>query len=349
MNSRNYDLTRTCGPDADGMTVKGVLRREAGVSRRLMRSIVHNADEQHKRQHKRDGSFCVPDTKRTVPFVLPGGDGGVWVNDMPARFTDRVRAGDVIGLVYPRETTYMEPEDIPLEIIYEDDDLLALNKQPGIVVHPTKGHPSGTIANGVARHMAERGEAYRPRFVNRLDMDTSGVLLIGKNAHVQNAFTAQSGRGETVKKYLVCVSGIVEADEGVIDLPIALGGEGSPRRVVREGGAESITRYRVLSRQQHKKNRPLCDALCVPYTALEATLETGRTHQIRVHFAHIGHPVLGDSLYGPVPDRHSGDAPIGPAEPRQVLHARSLEFSHPGTGERLIITAPLPEDIHAFF
>ncbi|MDR2610524.1 MAG: RluA family pseudouridine synthase [Clostridiales Family XIII bacterium] len=308
MTGQSYDLTRVCGPDAEGMTVKGVLRRDAGVSRRLMRSIIHG--------EKDDAGN-------------PGDEaGGVFVNGARARFADRVKTGDVIGLVYPRETTYMQPEDIPLEILYEDEDLLALNKQPGIVVHPTKGHPSGTVANGIARYMAERGEAYRPRFVNRLDMDTSGVLLIGKNAHVQNAFAAQAGRGETVKKYLVCVSGIVEADEGVIDLPIAPDDEGSPRRVVRGDGAPSVTRFKVLSR------KPIDAA----YTALEVTIETGRTHQIRVHFSHLGHPVLGDSLYG-----------SESALTRQVLHARSLEFTHPRTGERLKIIAPLPGDIYAFF
>jgi 23S rRNA pseudouridine1911/1915/1917 synthase len=310
-----HDLTCTVQADEDGMTVKGVLRRSAGVSRRLIRSIVHgtrNADS-------------------------PESSGGVSVNGRSAAFVDRVRAGDVIGLVYPEETTHIEAEESPLDILYEDADLLALNKMPGRVVHPTKGHPAGTVANGIAFYMQSRGESYKPRFVNRLDMGTSGVLLVGKNSHAQNDFTAQAGRGETVKKYLVAVDGFVESDEGVIGLPIALESEGSPRRAVTEGGAPSVTRYRVVAR--HSRDDP--GGISRNYTTLEVILETGRTHQIRVHFAHIGHPVLGDTLYA--------EADTAACAPRQVLHARSLTFAHPRTGERITIEAPLPEDIKVFF
>ncbi|MDR1068264.1 MAG: RluA family pseudouridine synthase [Clostridiales Family XIII bacterium] len=309
-----YDLICETRPEQDGMTVRAVLRHNAGVSRRLMRSIVHDI---------RDAQNA-------------GGSGSVYVNGQRSAFVCRASAGDVIGLVYPAETTHIEAEDIPLDVLYEDDDLLALNKMPGRVVHPTKGHPSGTVANGVVAHMQSRGESYKPRFVNRLDMGTSGVLLVGKNSHAQNDFTAQAGRGETVKKYLAAVDGIVANDEGVIDLPIELEAEGSPRRAVTEGGAPSVTRYRVCARLPHGAG-----GISRAYTTLEVILETGRTHQIRVHFAHIGHPVLGDTLYG--------DADTVACAPRQVLHARSLTFAHPRTGERITIEAPLPEDIAGFF
>jgi 23S rRNA pseudouridine1911/1915/1917 synthase len=315
----NFDLTCKVPRDADGMTVKGVLRREAGVSRRLMRSIVGRVGEN---------------------------SGGVYVNGEAAAFIDRVRADDEIGLIYPEESTHIEPENISLDILYEDDDLLAINKRAGIVAHPTKGHPFGTIANGVVAHMMERGEEYRPRFINRLDMDTSGVLLLGKNSHAQNSFTAQAARGDTVKKYLVAVRGILKNREGVINFPIGREGEGSPRRVVRDDGAPSVTRYRTLSTDE-------VDGFT--FSVLEVVIDTGRTHQIRVHLAHIGHPVLGDTLYGA---EYSDGAKVddGATEkrvesdpPRQALHAHSLEFTHPRTGERITITAPIPGDISAWF
>jgi 23S rRNA pseudouridine1911/1915/1917 synthase len=309
----NFNLSCTVPSDADGMTAKGVLRREAGVSRRLMRSIVN-----------RDGE----------------NSGGVYVNGKLAAFVHRVSAGDEIGLIYPEENTHIEPENIPLEILYEDDDLLAINKRAGIVAHPTKGHPAGTIANGVVAHMMEQGEEYRPRFINRLDMDTSGALLVGKNAHAQNSFAAQAARGETVKKYFAAVRGIPAENEGVINLPIGREGEGSPRRAVRDDGAPSVTRYKTLSTRK-------VDGLS--FSVLEIIIDTGRTHQIRVHLAHIGNPVLGDTLYGAESD---GDESAKRAEgepPRQALHARSLEFTHPRTGEGMVITAPVPDDVSDWF
>jgi 23S rRNA pseudouridine1911/1915/1917 synthase len=194
----------------EGMTVKTVLRRNRGVSSRLIRKIVQGA-------------------------------GGVFLNGAPALFIDIARAGDVIGLVFPEEISRFEPQDIPIHVLHEDDDILVIDKQPGYVVHPTKGHVDQTIANGVMKHMLDRGERYKIRFVNRLDMDTSGVLLIGKNAFAQSDFTRQADAGQIAKRYLALVEGIVLADRGTIDLPIDLAEEGKVRRAVMENGYPSVT------------------------------------------------------------------------------------------------------------
>lgn len=275
------------------MTVKGALRRRRGVSLRLIRRIAN-------------------------------GNGAVFVNGEPARFVDRISSGDVIGLMYPQEESDIAPQDIPIVALFEDDDLLAVDKQPGVVVHPTKGHPDGAIANGVANYMRARGERYRIRFINRLDMDTSGVLLIGKNGRAQSDFAAKANTCSVEKKYVSVVNGLVASDEGVISLPIGLESEGVARRIVRDDGRPSVTHYRVKER------------FAQGFTLLELELRTGRTHQIRVHLAHIGHPVLADALYG-------GESL--PLIGRQALHAASLRFPHPTREEEIYIEAPLPEDM----
>jgi 23S rRNA pseudouridine1911/1915/1917 synthase len=237
-----------------------------------------------------------------------------------------LKAGDRIEVLMPEEKSEFPPEDIPLDVVYEDEHLMVLNKQPGIVVHPTKGHPSGTIANGLAYYMMQKGENWKIRFVNRLDMDTSGLLIVSKNAFSQEHLQQQMKSGTIVKKYLAVVEGILEEEEGVIDLPIGLIGENEVGRCVREDGYPSVTKYKKI--REIGKERTLA----------ELTLETGRTHQIRVHMSHIGHPVTGDSLYGK-PDPES----IG----RQALHAWALSFDHPITKQRIEITAELPADMEA--
>jgi 23S rRNA pseudouridine1911/1915/1917 synthase len=288
-----YDLTCKASPQEAGMTVKGVLRRRQGVSLRLIRHIAH-------------------------------GDGDVFVNGAPARFVDKVKAGDRIGLVFPRETGGIPARDIPISVLFEDGDLLAIDKRPGIVVHPTKGHLENTVANGVAYYIQAKGEDYKIRFINRLDMDTSGVLLIGKNGYAHSDFIANVGKGLVEKRYAAIVQGLVASDAGVVELPIGLDSDGAARRIVRSDGRASVTRYRVKAR------------FSAGFTLLELELGTGRTHQIRVHLAHMGHPVVGDALYG---------AEASPLIDRQALHARSLRFPHPTRNEWVYIEAPLPEDI----
>jgi len=317
----------TVGADEDGTTARGVLRRARGVSQRLVRKIAHG-----------DGD----------------GGGALFINGKAARFRDKVKAGDEIRLVFPVEESWIEPEDIPLAVLYEDEYMIAIDKAPGLVVHPTRGHREGTVAGAIVYHMRQRGESYKPRFISRLDMDTSGVLLVGKNSHAQDNLAKQAAAGSLEKYYIAVVEGRLEDDlpgSGIIDLPIGLERPGEPRRAVipeEEGGLPSRTEYEVIEHKrdgsfehehkrdgsfyvrEHKKNRPFC-----VLTVVRARLITGRTHQIRVHFAHCGHPILGDRLYG------QPSLLIA----RQALHAAKVVFSHPGTGRPHSIEAPLPDDM----
>lgn len=244
----------------------------------------------------------------------------------------RPSAGDVIGVRLPEETSDFEPEDIPLDIVYEDDDMLFINKQPGIIVHPTKGHPVHTIANGVMKYMADSGQSFKIRFANRIDMDTSGLIIVAKNANTQNDLASQMRRGTVVKKYYALVEGDVAEDHFKIDLPVGRPGEVSIQRAVmsvEEGGKEALSEVRVIER---------CESdLFGKHTLVEVTLHTGRTHQIRVHLSHIGHPIAGDILYGAGTDLID----------RQALHAYYIEFDHPMKNERVDFRTELADDIIA--
>lgn len=234
-------------------------------------------------------------------------------------------AGDVIKVTLPDEKSNFQPQPIPIQPVFEDDDILVINKQPGVIVHPTKGHPTGTIANGLMNYMDQTGNPFKIRFVNRLDMDTSGLLVIAKNSYCQNDYTRQMRENSVEKRYIAIVKGIIEEDNGTIDLPIGRPDPNDVRRGVMENGSPSVTHYKVLNRYDKRG-----------YTLVELLLETGRTHQIRVHMSHIGHPVLGDWLYG-------GDNVL--LIERQALHAARLTFTHPITKKRMTLEAPVPSDM----
>ncbi len=248
----------------------------------------------------------------------------VMVNGISTPGWKKPAVGDEISITLPDETSGFEPQDIPLDIVYEDDDLMIINKQPGLIVHPTKGHPSGTVANALMHYMEQAGNPFKIRFVNRLDMDTSGLLIVAKNSYCQNDFTKQMRENTIEKRYIAIVKGIIDSDEGTVELPIGRPDPDNVRRGVMEGGAPSVTHYKVIDRYRE-------------HTMVELLLETGRTHQIRVHMSHIGHPVLGDWLY---------DGTNTPFIDRQALHAAYLTFTHPMTKERCTFSAPLPEDIN---
>lgn len=232
---------------------------------------------------------------------------------------------DVISIRLPKETNDFEPEDIPISVLYEDDDLLIIDKQPGIIVHPTKGHPTHTICNGVVKYMNDTDQNFKVRFANRIDMDTSGIIVIAKNANTQNDISSQMREQTVVKKYLAIVHGIVKYDEFTIDLPVGRPSQESIQRTVMyEGGKDAVTDVRKIRELGGK------------YTLVELILHTGRTHQIRVHLSHLGHPIVGDALYGGAADE---------LITRQALHAYHLEFRHPMNNEELIIEAPYPEDM----
>lgn len=287
-NRFQYNIVKT---DED-LRVKEILRRRLGFSSRLMRKLKV--------------------------------EGGVELNGQFVKLHAKGKAGDVLTVDMPEEKSQFEPEAIKINALYEDKDLLLINKQPGYVVHPTKGHVNHTIANGLMQYMLDTDQSFKIRFINRLDMDTSGVLAIGKNSHSQDDFTKQVKENKVEKKYVAVVKGIVAGDAGVIDLPIDLESPDHVRRAVVEGGYPSVTRYKVLARYEKG------------YSLVELLLETGRTHQIRVHMAHIGHPVVGDVLYGIREDLLID---------RQALHAKSLSFLHPATRKPMTVEAPLPPDM----
>lgn len=250
----------------------------------------------------------------------------VFRNGVPVKMNEKGhQKGDRLIVSMPEETSSFEPENIPISVVYEDDDLLIINKQPGFVVHPTKGHPCHTIANGIMKYMLDQNQQYKIRFINRLDMDTSGLMAIAKNSHCQDDLARQMGENNVIKRYTTIVKGIIAEEEGTIDLPIDRLYEEQVIRAVKPNGYPSITHYKVLERFQSG------------YTMLKLLLETGRTHQIRVHLSHIGYPIVGDVLYG--------SASVWLIE-RQALHASYLSFRHPIIKKFMEFEAPLPEDIN---
>ncbi len=254
------------------------------------------------------------------------------LNGVPTKGFIKPNLFDVISIRLPEETSDFPPEDIPLDIIYEDDDIIAVNKQPGIIVHPTHGHPTGTVANAVMKYMQDSGQSFKVRFANRIDMDTTGIIIVAKNANAQDDISNQMRAGTTVKKYKAIVHGIIEKDV-TIDLPVGRPSDVSiQREVMMEGGKDAVTDVHVLEhfREEDRKNSDIRG----DYSLVELTIHTGRTHQIRVHLSHIGHPIIGDELYGGRPDLIN----------RQALHAYYLGLKHPHTHEDMEIVAPLPED-----
>lgn len=246
------------------------------------------------------------------------------LNDIPTPGFIKPKPGDIISVRLPEEKSDFEPEDIAIHPLYEDEDLLLINKQPGIIVHPTKGHPTHTVANGIMKYMHDNNHEYKIRFANRIDMDTSGIVIIAKNSNAQNHISVQMQNNLVTKKYIAIVNGVIENDELTVDAPIGKPCDDSiTRAVLKTGGKEAITDIKVLER--FKNN-----------TLVEVNLHTGRTHQIRVHLSHIGYPITGDHLYG-------GDAPE--LIDRQALHAAQIVLKHPLTNDYLTVNAPIPSDI----
>lgn len=242
----------------------------------------------------------------------------------------RIRAGDqiVISQAAP-EKLAARPEEIELDIIFEDQDLLVINKKRGMVVHPAPGHQDGTMVNALLGHCTDLsgiGGVIRPGIVHRLDKDTSGLLIVAKNDFAHNALAGQLQARTLKRVYFALVCGRVVPQRGRIEAPVGRHLKHRKKMAVIAGGRDAVTRYRVV---KHYKR----------YSLLKLKLETGRTHQIRVHLAHIGFPVVGDPLYGP---GSHGDLPGDLASP-QALHARALSFEHPRTGVKMTFSAPLPD------
>ena len=251
-------------------------------------------------------------------------DHRIRVNGKVIRLNYVLKKGDKITIELDKnEEQDIIPEPIELQIAYEDLDILVLNKPPFIVVHPTRSHPTGTLANGILYYFKEKGENCIVRLVSRLDMNTSGLIIIAKNQFSHMSLAKEMTTDEFKKSYLAVVHGNMKEKEGTIDLPIYRELEDTIKRSVDERGQRSITHYRVV--------KSLRDADLV-----ELTLETGRTHQIRVHLSHLGHPIFGDSLYGTEDEEYIK---------RQALHAFKLVFPNPRTGEIINLETELPKDM----
>jgi len=252
--------------------------------------------------------------------------GHILVNNQSAKPSLRLKTGDTITIEIPPETpSELKAENIPLEIIFQDKDLLLINKPPGLTVHPAPGHPDHTLVNGVLAlepEMEDFDDPLRPGIVHRLDKDTSGLLLVAKNRQALANLSAQFKERTIRKYYLALVKGELRPAEGFIEAPLGRDPQNRQKIAVVSDGRHARTGYKVLRYIQG-------------YSLLEVKLETGRTHQIRVHFAAIGHPVAGDAVYG---QKESWVK-------RQFLHAHRLSFALPSNGQVVEFTSPLPPDL----
>lgn len=256
---------------------------------------------------------------------------GITLNGKRTYTNVKVREGDLVQARMQQENSDdILPQPIPIDRIYEDDHLLIVNKPAGLIVHPTLGHYQNTLANGVVYYWKQQNMSYRFRPIHRLDQETSGVLCIAKNPYVQQAIQEQMKANAVLKEYLAVVEGCPEPSSGVIDAPIARDPENPHYRMVIAHGAHAVTHYRVVETY-------------ATASLVKLRLETGRTHQIRVHMSEIGHPLIGDKLYGRR-GNHQGENSVIPID-RQALHAFRLGFIHPIHNDEVLFEAPLPKDI----
>lgn len=248
----------------------------------------------------------------------------VKVNGTTVKANYKVKAGDQVTIEVPEPTVLeLTPEDIPLEIVYEDEDVAVVNKPQGMVVHPSAGHPNGTLVNALLFHMQDLSsinDVIRPGIVHRIDKDTSGLLMIAKNDFAHESLAKQLKEKTSLRKYVALVHGVIPHEKGVIEAPIGRSKTDRKMQAVIEEGKPAVTHFQVLER-------------FADFTLVELQLETGRTHQIRVHMKYIGYPLAGDPVYGPKKTLPGNG---------QFLHAQVLGFEHPRSGEFLTFEAPLP-------
>ncbi|MCK8624119.1 RluA family pseudouridine synthase [Apilactobacillus sp. M161] len=236
-----------------------------------------------------------------------------------------VNMDDQIEVHIPEPNTLnVKPEQIPLDIVYEDDDVLVVNKPQGMVVHPSPGHPDKTLVNALLYHtpLSNINGTFRPGIVHRIDKDTSGLLMVAKNNHAHESLSNQLKEKSNIREYVALVHGNIKEDKGTINAPIGRSEKDRKKQAIVADGRNAVTHFKVLERFDGQ------------YTLVSCILETGRTHQIRVHMKYIGHPLVGDPLYGPRKTIKG---------PGQFLHAMKLGFVHPVTHKELIFEAPLPE------
>ena len=292
-----------------------------------MTSLERTADREGERLDQFLARTCPELTRSAVQKLLEGG--GLTVNGRGVKKNYLLRPGDALALALPEpEPALPQPQDIPLDIVYEDADLIVLNKPRGLVVHPAAGHPDGTLVNALLFHCGDSlsgvGGVLRPGIVHRIDRDTSGLLAVAKNDLAHRGLSAQLSDHSMFRIYEAVVCGRLREDGGTVDAPIGRHPTDRKRMAVdRRAGRPAVTHWEVIARYRG-------------YTHVRCRLETGRTHQIRVHMASIGHPLVGDPVYG-------RKAPEKGFDGGQCLHACRLEFTHPRTGERMQLSCPLPD------
>ena len=258
-------------------------------------------------------------------------EGRVRVNGKPAAKSARLSGGETVTVDVPQlRETALPPQDIPLDVVYEDDDVIVVNKPTGLVVHPAPGHPDGTLVNALLHHCGDSlsgiGGEKRPGIVHRIDRDTSGLIIAAKNDAAHLALSAQLKDHSLSRTYECLVTGNMKQDSGTVDAPIGRSSADRKKMAVVPTGRRAVTHWEVVARYPG-------------VTHLRCRLETGRTHQIRVHMAYIGHPILGDTVYG-------AKKPV-PGLTGQCLHASGLRFVHPRTGEPVELHCPLPPEFTA--
>ena len=261
-------------------------------------------------------------SRSQIKQLLNGGN--ITVNGKTEKAKYKVKPGDVIRLEEPEaKMLELRPEDIPLDIVYEDDDVIVVNKPQGMVVHPAPGHDEHTLVNALLYHcpLSTINGTFRPGIVHRIDKDTSGLLMVAKNDKAHRSLAKQLKDKTNIREYVALVHGRIAEDEGTINAPIGRSLKDRKKQAVVRDGRNAVTHFEVLKRYRD-------------YTLVKCILETGRTHQIRVHMKYIGHPLVGDPLYGPKKTIKGNG---------QFLHAGKLGFVHPTTGKLLVFEAPLPE------
>ncbi len=300
-------IVYTIPPEEEGMLLKTILQKRMNISRKLISKL--KLTEQ-----------------------------GIMLNGKRVYISEKVKSGDRVEIRMERERSDdILPEPIPFEILFEDEHLLVVNKAAGMIVHPTHGHYTGTLANGVVYYWQTKGELYRFRPVHRLDQETTGVLVVAKNPYVHQHISEQMIAGTVDKRYTALVHGCPEQPEGRVDGPIDRNPDNPHLRMVTPDGYPALTLYKL-------------EEVWNGGSRIGLKLESGRTHQIRVHMTYIGCPLIGDKMYRITPDdavqREQYDQ-LDARMPRQALHASELSLVHPASGERMTFYAPLPDDMIA--
>ena len=288
--------------------------------------IIINEEQQGKRVDGVISEYATELSRNTVQRLIE--EEQIKVNGNKIKPSYKTNLNDIIDINIPKAKEIdLKPQNIPLEILYEDNDIIVVNKPKGMVVHPANGNPDGTLVNAIMAKCKDSlsgiGGEIRPGIVHRLDKDTSGAIIVAKNDKAHIKLSDDLKNHKIQKTYIALVRGIIKENEATINMPIGRSKQDRKKMAVDKNGKEAITHFKVLKRYNEK------------YTLLEINIETGRTHQIRVHLSHIGYPIIGDDTYS------NGKNEWGITG--QCLHAKSLKFKHPITGREMLIEAELPE------